>query len=109
MKNVADNRVQLLGFLGQEVDLRELSQGNKLARLSLATSDFKKAPNGQTERVTTWHNLVAWGEVAEQVEQALKKGSRIQLYGKIANRSFETKEGVKKYSTEIVVTGFELA
>ncbi|MBL0005973.1 MAG: single-stranded DNA-binding protein [Saprospiraceae bacterium] len=57
MKNLADNRVLLLGHLGQDVDLRELSKGNKLARLSLATNDFRKATNGQTEKLlrgTIW-------------------------------------------------------
>ncbi|MBP6795945.1 MAG: single-stranded DNA-binding protein [Saprospiraceae bacterium] len=102
------NKVQLLGHLGKEPIVKTLSTG-KMARFSLATDESYLNREGNRVENTQWHNLVAWGEVAEQVEQSLKKGSRIQLYGKIANRSFETKEGVKKYSTEIVVTGFELA
>ena len=106
MKNVADNRVQLLGFLGQEVDLRELSQGNKLARLSLATSDFKKAPNGQTERVTTWHNLVAWGKTAEVMAKIFSKGQRLYVEGKLAYHEYTGKDDVKRNTTEIVVSDF---
>lgn len=106
MKTLADNRVQLLGFLGQEVDLRELSRGNKLARLSLATSDFKKAPNGQTERVTTWHNLVAWGKTAEEMSELLRKGQKVFVEGKIVYRQYETKEGEKRSQTDIVVNSF---
>lgn len=102
------NKVQLLGHLGKEPIVKTLSTG-KMARFSLATDESYLNREGNRVENIQWHNLVAWGEVAEQVEQSLKKGSRIQLYGKIANRSFETKEGVKKYSTEIVVTGFEFA
>jgi single-strand DNA-binding protein len=102
------NKVQLLGHLGKEPIVKTLSTG-KMARFSLATDESYLNREGNRVENTQWHSLVAWGEVAEQVEQSLKKGSRIQLYGKIANRSFETKEGVKKYSTEIVVTGFEFA
>ncbi len=106
MKNLADNRVQLLGFLGQEVDLRELSQGNKLARLSLATGDFKKAANGQTERVTTWHNLVAWGQLAVDMSENLAKGQKVFVEGKIVYRQYETKSGEKRSQTDIVVNSF---
>jgi single-strand DNA-binding protein len=106
MKNLADNRVQLLGFLGQEVDLRELSQGYKVARLSLATSDFKKAPNGQTERLTTWHNLVAWGQLAVQMNEQLTKGQKVFVEGKIVYRQYESKSGEKRSQTEIVVHHF---
>ena len=91
------NKVQLLGHLGKEPIVKTLSTG-KMARFSLATDESYLNREGNRVENTQWHNLVAWGEVAEQVEQSLKKGSRIQLYGKIANRSFETKEGVKKYS-----------
>ena len=107
MNNLADNRVQLLGFLGQDVDLRELAQGNKLARLSLATNDFKKAANGQTEKVTTWHNLVAWGQTAEQMSADLAKGQKVFVEGKIVYRQYETKTGEKRSQTDIVVNSFK--
>ena len=106
MKNLADNRVLLLGHLGQDVDLRELSKGNKLARLSLATNDFRKATNGQTEKVTTWHNLVARGKTAEEMSELLRKGQKVFVEGKIVYRQYETKEGEKRSQTDIVVNSF---
>ena len=106
MSTLADNRVLLLGFLGQDVDLRELSRGNKLARLSLATSDFRKAPNGQTEKITSWHNLVAWGKTAEQMSELLRKGQKVFIDGKIVYRQYETKAGEKRSQTDIVVNSF---
>lgn len=107
MNTLADNRVQLLGFLGQEVELRELAQGYKLARLSLATGEFKKAPNGQTERITTWHNLVAWGQLAVQMSEELAKGQKVFVEGKIVYRQYESKSGEKRSQTEIVVHAFK--
>ncbi len=107
MNTLADNRVQLLGFLGQEVELRELAQGYKLARLSLATSEFKKASNGQTERVTTWHNLVAWGQLAVQMSEELAKGQKVFVEGKIVYRQYESKSGEKRSQTDIVVHTFK--
>ena len=106
MSTNLDNRVQLLGFLGQDVELRELAKGNKLARLSMATSEFKKSPNGTTEKVTTWHNLVAWGQTAETMSDLLRKGHKVFVEGKIAYRQYETKAGEKRSSTEIVVSSF---
>lgn len=107
MSTSADNCVQLLGFLGQDVDLRELAQGNKLARLSMATSDFKRNPNGQMEKITTWHNLVAWGQTADQMNELLRKGNKVYVEGKIAYRQYETKAGEKRSQTEIVVNAFK--
>ena len=106
IKNLADNRVLLLGHLGQDVDLRELSKGNKLARLSLATNDFRKATNGQTEKVTTCHNLVSWGKTAEEMSELLRKGQKVFVEGKIVYRQYETKEGEKRSQTDIVVNSF---
>jgi len=100
------NKVQLMGHLGKEPIVKSLSTG-KMAKFSLATDESYLNREGQRVENTQWHSLVAWGDIAEQVEQSLKKGSKIHLYGKISNRSYETKEGAKKYSTEIVVTGFE--
>jgi single-strand DNA-binding protein len=107
MSTFIDNRVQLLGFLGKDVDLRELAQGNKLARLSLATSEFKRNPEGQPEKITTWHNLIAWGDTADQMNDILKKGQKVFVEGKIVYRQYETTAGEKRNSTEIVVNAFK--
>ncbi|MFZ1676999.1 MAG: single-stranded DNA-binding protein [Saprospiraceae bacterium] len=107
MSSNLDNRVQLQGFLGQDVELREFAQGKKLARLSMATNEFKKNASGQSEQVTTWHNLVAWGQTAETMSDLLRKGHKVSVEGKIAYRQYETKAGEKRSSTEIVVSSFK--
>lgn len=106
MSTNLDNRVQLLGRLGQDVELRELAQGNKLARLTMATNEFKKSVSGPPEKVTTWHNLIAWGPTAETMSNLLRKGQKVFVEGKIAYRQYETKAGEKRSSTEIIVSNF---
>lgn len=106
MSTTPDNRVQLLGYLGQDVELREFAKGSKLARLTLATNEFRKTQNGQTEKFTTWHNLVAWGQTAETMNDLLRKGQKVLVEGKIAYRQYETKAGEKRNATEIVVSNF---
>jgi single-strand DNA-binding protein len=107
MSTNLDNHVQLSGFLGQDVELRELAQGKKLARMSIATNEFKRDPNGQPEKVTTWHNLIAWGQTAETMSDLLRKGHKVFVEGKIVYRQYETKAGEKRSSTEIVVSNFK--
>jgi len=106
MNAVSQNQVQLLGNLGQEVELRELAQGKKLARVSLATSEFKQT-NGVPEKITTWHNLVAWGNLADEMSANLQKGQKVYIEGKIQYRNYETKTGEKRYSTEIHVSSYK--
>ncbi len=107
MSALTNNRVQLLGFLGQEVELREFAEGNKLARISLATDEFKKSKSGQMEKITTWHNLIGWGQTAQQMSEILRKGQKVFVEGKIAYRQYETKTGEKRNQTEIVVSSFK--
>jgi single-strand DNA-binding protein len=107
MKEVqSPNQVQLLGNIGQEVELRELQTGKKLARVSLATNEYKQSAGGAPEKITTWHNLIAWGNLAEEMSSTLQKGQKIFVEGKIQYRSYE-KNGEKRYSTEIQVTSFK--
>ena len=106
MSTNLDNRVQLLGFLGQDVELRELAQGKKLARMRMATNEFKRALNGEAEKITTWHNLIAWGQTAETMSDLLRKGHKVFVEGKIAYREYETKAGEKRSQTEIIVSNF---
>lgn len=107
MSALSNNRVQLLGFLGQEVELREFAEGNKLARISLATDEFKKSSSGQTEKITTWHNLVGWGKTAQEMSNLLHKGQKVFVEGKIVYRQYETKTGEKRSQTDIVVSSFK--
>jgi single-strand DNA-binding protein len=97
------NKVQLIGRLGTKAEVKHFETGKTKATLSLATKDVYKNAKGDKVEETTWHNLVAWGGTAEIIEKYTDKGSEIAIEGKLTNRSYEDKEGVKKYITEIVV------
>ena len=99
--NALRNRVQLIGNLGNDPEIMNLDGGKKLARFSVATNETYKNAAGEKITDTQWHNVVAWGKTAEIVENYLTKGKEIALEGKLVNRSYETKEGEKKYTTEI--------
>lgn len=101
------NRVQLMGNLGKDPDVREFEGGKKMARFSLATNERFPYGDGQFKEDTQWHGIVAWGRVAAQVGEVLKKGSRIAMVGRLVHRSYETKEGLKRYVTEVVMNSFE--
>jgi single-strand DNA-binding protein len=108
MKNSLRNKVQLIGNLGNDPEVRQLNGGNVMAKFSIATSDFHKDKDGNKVKETYWHNLVAWGKTAQIVEKFLTKGKEVAIDGKLINRSYEDKEGVKRYVTEIVVNDLVL-
>ena len=103
MKNLR-NKVQLIGNLGKDPEVKQLESGKTLAKLSLATSENYKNADGEKVTDTQWHNLVAWGKTAQIAEKYLKKGDKIAIEGKLINRSYEDKEGVKRYVTEVLVS-----
>lgn len=96
------NRVSLIGHVGGDPEVKAFDSNGKLAKFSLATNESYK--NGKGERVTEtqWHNVVAWNGLAGFIEKFVKKGSYLVLEGKIVNRSYEDKDGKKRYLTEIV-------
>ncbi|PTM05606.1 MAG: single-stranded DNA-binding protein [Bacteroidetes bacterium] len=96
------NRVTLIGHVGQSPEVKSFDAKGKLARFSLATNESYKNSKGEKIDETQWHNVVAWSKLAEIVEAHVEKGSYLVLEGKIVNRSYETKEGEKRYVTEIV-------
>lgn len=102
MKNLR-NSITLIGNLGMTPEVKNLESGSTLAKFSLATTDRYTNNKGEKIQDTTWHNLVAWGKTAEIAEKYLEKGSEVAIEGKLTNRSFETKDGIKKYISEIVV------
>jgi single-strand DNA-binding protein len=104
--NSLRNRVQLIGHLGQDPELKSIEGGKKVARFTLATDDGYKNSEGQKVNETTWHNIVAWNGLADLIEKHLKKGRKIALEGRIVYRSYEDKKGVTKYITEIVMNDF---
>ena len=97
------NRVQLIGNLGADPEIKIFDSGKKKVTLSLATSDNYKNANGEKVEQTQWHNIIAWGKTADVAEKYLQKGSEIAIDGKIQYRSYEDKNGEKKYVTEIMV------
>lgn len=96
------NRVQLIGHLGMDPEIKNLEQGKKLARFSLATNDTYTNSKGEKITDTEWHYVVAWNKTAELVEQYLTKGKEVAVEGKLSTRSWEDEQGNKKYATEIV-------
>ena len=104
--NSLRNSVQLIGNLGKDPEITKFDNGNKLAKFTLATSDYYKNKDGEKVQETQWHNLIAWGKLAENMDQILSKGSRIVVQGKLVNRSYDDKEGNKRYVTEIVARNF---
>lgn len=104
--NALKNNVQLIGYLGKEVDLRDLDNGNKVAHVTLATNDYYTNAKGDRVEETIWHNLVAWGKVADWMGQLLTKGTEVLVQGKLVNRSYEADDGEKKYISEVVVRDF---
>jgi len=97
------NKVQLIGYLGNNPEIITLDSGKKLAKFSLATNESYKNTQGEKVTETQWHNLVAWNKTAEIVEKYLEKGKEVAIEGKLTSRSYETKEGEKRYVTEVVV------
>ena len=101
--NTLRNKVQLIGNLGMSPEIKTLDGGRKLAKMSIATNESYKNVKGELVRETQWHNLIAWGKTAEIIEKYLKKGSEIAVEGKLINRNYTDKDGVKRYITEIQV------
>ena len=97
------NHVQLIGRVGQTPEIKTLDDGRKIANFSIATNESYRNAKGEKVEQTYWHNLVAWGKTAELIDNYVEKGKEIGIGGKLTNRTYETKEGQKRYITEIVV------
>ncbi|MBN1145025.1 MAG: single-stranded DNA-binding protein [Bacteroidales bacterium] len=102
--NTLRNKVQLIGNLGQNPEIRTFDNGKAMARFSLATKDSYADANGKKITETQWHNLVAWGNLAKIAEKYLIKGSEIAVEGKLTHRTYDDKDGKKCYYTEVVVS-----
>lgn len=97
------NRAQLIGNLGMDPEVKEIN-GKTLVKVSLATTESYKDSDGKKVKTTQWHNLVAWGNTALVFKNYAKKGNEVAIEGKINYRNYESKEGEKKYITEIIVS-----
>lgn len=100
--NTLRNKVQLIGNLGNNPEIITLESGKKLAKFSIATNETYKNAKGEKVEDTQWHNVVTWEKTAEFVEKYLEKGKEVAIAGKLTSRSYDDKEGVKKYITEII-------
>ena len=96
------NSVHLIGRLGMDPKTFEFDNGKMKTTFSLATSDYYKDAKGERVQETQWHNVVTWGKTAKVASDYLTKGKEIAMEGKLTNRSYEDKEGNKKYITEVV-------
>lgn len=101
--NALKNKVQLIGRLGADVELKTTTGGKAMAKFSLATNESYKNAKGEKVEETYWHNLVAFGKPAEILNKYTRKGSEIGIEGKLVSRSYEDKDGQKKYVTEVQV------
>ena len=96
------NRAWILGNLGKDPELRFTPSGHAVARFSVATSDQWTDKDGQKQERTEWHNVVVWGKSAEACGHHLAKGRQVLVEGSIRSRSYDDKEGQKRYITEII-------
>ncbi len=97
------NSVRLVGFLGNDPEIKTVGNSKRVVRLSIATNDSYKNEKGERVEETQWHNLVLWEKNAALAEKYLHKGSEVTVEGKLTSRNYVDKEGVKRYITEIVV------
>jgi single-strand DNA-binding protein len=96
------NRATLVGNAGKDAEIRYTGSGKPVASFSLATTDsWTDKATGQKQERTDWHNIVAWNWLAEYCNENVKKGKRVLVEGRIQTRSYDDKDGVKKYVTEI--------
>ncbi len=107
MKNYI-NFVQLVGHLGMDPEIMTLSSGTSLVKVNLATNEPYKDKDGVYQTKTQWHRLVAWGGLADHMATKLTKGNQVLINGRIENKTWENKEGVKQFSTDIVVREYML-
>ena len=106
--NALRNKVQLIGNLGMNPEVKELEGGRKVAKFTLATNEYYNNKKGKKVQETQWHNIVAWGKTAELMEQLLDKGKEVMIEGKLTNRTWDDKDGNKRYITEVVANDFLL-
>ncbi len=97
------NRVQLIGKLGADPDIKNFDSGKKLAHFSIATNETYRNTQGEKVTETQWHSVIGWGKLADIAEKFLKKGKEVAVEGKIVTRSYTDKEGNKKYVTEVQI------
>lgn len=106
--NTIRNSITLIGNLGQDPEMKRLDNGNVLTTISLATNDVYRNNKGDKITDTQWHNCIAWGKTAEVMQNLLKKGKEVAVRGKLIYRNWEDKNGIKRYTPQVVINEFVL-
>ena len=101
--NALRNKVQLIGNVGNDPEIKNFEGGKKLANITLATHESYKNDKGEKVEETQWHRLTAWGKTAEIIEKYVTKGKEIAIEGKLTHRSYDDKNGEKRYVTDVVI------
>lgn len=102
------NKVMLIGNVGRDPEMRYTQSGEPITTFSLATNRRTRGPDGQAHDDTEWHNIVAWGKLAEQCNEYLTKGRKVYIEGRIQNRSWDGQDGQKRFRTEIVANTMQM-
>ena len=102
------NRVQLIGHVGNDPEIKTFEGGRKLATITLATNDQYKNAQGEKVEQTEWHRLTAWGATADLIEKLITKGKEIAIDGKLTHRTYDDKNGEKRFITEVSINEFML-
>ena len=97
------NKVQLIGHVGQEPEIKTFEGRKKVANLTIATNEVYYKENGDKVENTEWHRVSAWGKTADIIEKYVTKGKEIAIEGKLTHRSYDDKDGNKRYITEVMV------
>lgn len=100
--NAMKNKVQLIGNVGNEPEVKTFGEGKKVANITIATNDYFINDKGEKVEQTEWHRVTAWGKTAEIIEKYVTKGKEIAIEGKLTHRSYDDKDGNKRYITEVV-------
>ena len=106
--NAMTNRVQLIGNVGNDPEIKNLEGGKKLATISIATKDVYVDAKGARTETTQWHRVTAWGKTAEIIEKYVVKGNKIGVEGKLSYKTYEDKNGAKQYTTEITISEMQM-
>lgn len=108
MNTSMNNKVQLIGHLGADPELKEVGDGKRVLRMRLATNERYKGADGVWKDNTEWHPVVVWGKQAERLATQVTKGSGLLVEGRLVHRSYETKEGEKRTATEVVLANYRV-
>lgn len=106
--NTIKNKVQLVGNIGMVPELRDFSNGRKVARFSIATHDYYKNAAGERVQQTHWFTVVAWNKLADAAVSMLHKGTEVAINGKLISRSYQDKNGQKRTLIEVLAGEMEL-